>query len=332
MEKILTISVAAYNAEKWLKRCLDSFVVPEILDDLDVIIVNDGSKDNTVGVAAEYVKKYPGSFRIINKENGGLGSTYNTSIQAATGKYFKTVDADDWVEKDGLKELVFLLRQTDVDAVMSPFYRVNAKNYSKALAKETDFHQNNCNKIIPVEDLPITSSLAMHALTFNTEILKGYYTAADEKCFYVDVEYCVFYFYFVRTVYVSSIPVYDYLLGTAGQSMNLNNMVRLREQHLRVCRRLLGYYSDVLKSSPLKNTIEACVITQYRVLLAIPDVKESLSELLEFDSSLKKREDNVYEAAVRAGIQAKKETALIICFLRCIHFRGYRIWHHFLKA
>ena len=98
MEKILTISIAAYNAEKDIARCLDSLIATGIIEKLDVVIVNDGSVDQTAEIANSYVKKYVNSIRLINKQNGGHGSTINASIKVAKGKYYKILDSDDWVE------------------------------------------------------------------------------------------------------------------------------------------------------------------------------------------------------------------------------------------
>ena len=95
--KLLTISIAAYNVEQYLKKCLDSFIEPSIMSQLEVLIVNDGSKDSTLEIAREYEKKYPDTFKAIDKPNGGHGSTINTAIENATGKYFKVIDSDDCV-------------------------------------------------------------------------------------------------------------------------------------------------------------------------------------------------------------------------------------------
>ena len=97
--KVLTVSIAAYNVEDYLKKCLDSFVDEgnPLMNAVEVIIVSDGSKDNTVSIAKEYQEKYPDTFVLIDKENGGYGSTINASLKKATGKYFKLVDGDDWV-------------------------------------------------------------------------------------------------------------------------------------------------------------------------------------------------------------------------------------------
>ena len=106
MEKILTVVVPAYNIETYVKQCLDSFVQKEILDDIEVLVINDGSKDRTVELAEAYVRKYPETFRVINKENGGHGSTINRGIKEASGRYFKVVDGDDWVEGEAFVKLV----------------------------------------------------------------------------------------------------------------------------------------------------------------------------------------------------------------------------------
>ena len=92
MQKILTITIPSYNVEAYIAATLDTMVTINNLDLLEILVVNDGSKDNTVAVAQQYVDKYPNSVRIIDKENGGHGSTINAGIREATGKYFKVVD------------------------------------------------------------------------------------------------------------------------------------------------------------------------------------------------------------------------------------------------
>ena len=94
VEKTLSISIAAYNVEEFLKNTLDSLVAPEIMDDIEVLIIDDGYKDNTAAIVKEFVDKYPNSFKVISKPNGGYGSTINAAIDAANGQYFKTLDGD----------------------------------------------------------------------------------------------------------------------------------------------------------------------------------------------------------------------------------------------
>ena len=127
MNKILTISIAAYNIEKYVNETLDSFVIPEVMDDIEIILVNDGSKDGTGKLARSYEAEYPNTFIIVDKENGGYGSTINTSVEIASGKYFKTVDGDDWVDRQGFIKLVEYLKRAETDIVVTNYSRVNDK-------------------------------------------------------------------------------------------------------------------------------------------------------------------------------------------------------------
>ena len=102
MEKILTVSIAAYNVETFIEEALDSFLVPEIMNKIEVLVINDGGTDQTMEKAKKYADQYPDTFKLVYKENGGWGSTVNYGIKHATGKYFKLLDGDDYFEKDNL--------------------------------------------------------------------------------------------------------------------------------------------------------------------------------------------------------------------------------------
>ena len=95
MSKVLTVSIAAYNMESYIRQTLNSLIVPEILEKIEVLVVDDGGTDGTLAIAKEYETKYPITFHAIHKENGGYGSVINKSIELATGKYFKQLDGDD---------------------------------------------------------------------------------------------------------------------------------------------------------------------------------------------------------------------------------------------
>ena len=117
MEKILSVSIASYNVEKFIRKALDSCCIPEIMDRLEVIVVNDGSTDSTLEIAREYETKYPETFRVIDKINGGYGSTVNASIRVAAGRYFRLLDGDDWFDRDGLVKFIEELSVAEEDMV-----------------------------------------------------------------------------------------------------------------------------------------------------------------------------------------------------------------------
>ena len=124
-DKILTITIPSYNVEAYLEDCLESFVNSEVMDDIEVLIVNDGSSDRTEEIARRYESKYPNTYRLINKENGGHGSTINTGAAEAKGKYFKVVDGDDWVDTRSFIHLVKVLKKIDADIVASNYTWIN---------------------------------------------------------------------------------------------------------------------------------------------------------------------------------------------------------------
>lgn len=121
--KLITVSIAAYNVEAYLEKCLNSLLIPD-LQRLEVLIQNDGSKDSTPRIAEEFEKKYPGVFRLVNKENGGYGSTINNSLSMAEGKYFKQLDGDDWYDTENFAAFVDALEKVDADCVYSPYTEV----------------------------------------------------------------------------------------------------------------------------------------------------------------------------------------------------------------
>ena len=330
-DKALTISVAAYNVEKYLEKCLDSFCVPEIMKDIEVLIVNDGSTDRTAEIAAEYVAKYPATFILINKANGGHGSTINTGIQAASGKYFKLVDADDWVERDGVIQLVEILKEQDVDAVLSPYYKVEAENAKKTRIECYPVQAKSPNRKVETKQMQRFWNPVMHAITYRTAILQKNFRPIDEHCFYVDVEYVVFYFRYIENVLIADTPVYNYLVGTGGQSINMHNMVKRREQHLRVCKRLLELLADPsCRQTAIQLIIKNCVVNHYRILMHIEDRKQSKMELQKFDRYLKACYPKIYRTAIAYGIRECQGMAIMVWTLRCLGFHCYGLLHRLI--
>lgn len=125
MEKLLTVAVPAYNADWCIEKCLSSFVDEGVISALEVIVVNDGSTDSTAEIAAEFAARYPDTFRVINKANGGHGSGINVAIAHAKGKYFKVVDADDWVITQNLAPYLKYLSENTADVVLTHYHTVD---------------------------------------------------------------------------------------------------------------------------------------------------------------------------------------------------------------
>lgn len=299
MDKILTISVAAYNAENDLRQCLDSMVETIVAEKLEIIVVNDGSKDNTLLVAKEYEAKFPDIIRVIDKENGGHGSTINASIKIATGKYYKIVDSDDWVDKKGIESLVKKLENIDADLVLNPYQDIDAKTLKQKnlINPYSDNAQIGVvQSINNIDDIVIY----MHSTTFKTQLLKQMGPIIDEHCFYVDMEYTLFPLKYVQNYICFDFPVYQYLLGTATQSMNKNNLIKRREQHLKVTKRIIQYYEEIKTDSEsgiqkiVLRRVRLALLNQYKIYFNMNSY-ESRKEIKKFDEWAKVVSRETYE-------------------------------------
>ena len=220
MEKVLSVSIAAYNVEDTLAECLEPFLKTKVLNALDIMIVDDGSNDKTAQLAKEYEKKYPEAFRLIQKENGGWGSTVNTGICKARGMYFKQLDGDDHYEPKALHKLVDYLRTEPSDLVFTPYVTYNAED-GKVLTVE------NCN---PGCEIGKTYRLKqvggfspfMHSLSVKTRLLRQGKVKITEHCFYTDTEFVLKACNQADTVSFLDCPVYFYRRAAQGQSMSLS--------------------------------------------------------------------------------------------------------------
>ena len=219
VEKTLSISIAAYNVEEFLKNTLDSLVAPEIMDDIEVLIIDDGSKDNTAAIGKEFVDKYPNSFKVISKPNGGYGSTINAAIDAATGQYFKTLDGDDWYDTENLVRFVKDLKNMSADLILTPFTMVyEGTGEKQVISMERKYQEKN----ITFEQLPeaLYSKIKMHSVTYKTSILKENNIRIGEHCFYTDIEYISFPIVYVNDVNFLDYSIYQYRICLEGQSVS----------------------------------------------------------------------------------------------------------------
>ena len=167
MEKILSVSIASYNVEKFIRKALDSCCIPEIMDRLEVLVVNDGSTDSTLQIAREYEQQYPQTFRVIDKKNGGYGSTVNASIKAATGRYFRLLDGDDWFDREGLIGFIEELSEAQEDMIIAQFKRVFEEDGHEELRDEAVAIKE---KTVRFDDLGTHDWFTMRAVSYVTAL------------------------------------------------------------------------------------------------------------------------------------------------------------------
>ena len=201
--------------EKYIEQCLNSFADERFNETLEVLIVNDGSSDGTVRIAEQYVQKYPDIFRIINKENGGHGSTINRGIKEAVGKYYKPVDGDDWLDTENLLLIIDRLKEIDVDLVVTDFFWYYSK--TKQIKKNKNVAQ--------CFDLSNCILLYQH-ITYRTSILRENNIGFSENTFYEDTEFCLYPVEFVTTMIYIPIGLYYHRLDREGQSVSIEGKLK----------------------------------------------------------------------------------------------------------
>lgn len=249
--KLVTVIVPSYNVEKTLGETLDSLLDTDYPELLEIIVVNDGSKDNTVSVAQKYLDKYPDSVRLVNKENGGHGSTINSGILNATGKYFKVVDGDDWVEQVGWNNFLKKLSRVDSDVVVTNYYEVN--DHSKEKKEKILGEGIKTDTVLEFKDIYTKANIPMHGFTIRTSILKNNNIIIDEKCFYVDMEFILLPIPYVKTITFFKEFVYLYRVAQENQSISSKGWMAHRNDHIKVVRRLVKELKNSQSVSPTEN-------------------------------------------------------------------------------
>ena len=240
--KLLSIIVPSYNSEKFIEDCLSSLLVG--LDDkLDVIVVNDGSRDKTSELAHAFADKH--SFvRVLDKENGGHGSGINEGIKLAEGLYFKVLDSDDHLDKEGLYNLIENIERHHKDECSPDVY---IADYVSVSVENGDRTVSSLSRVLPKADsgIDVFTSKAikqmkdqeyfmMHYLYVKTALLKETNINLIEKTFYEDNQYVYHVLKHAKTYCYLRKPIYLYSIGFTGQSVSLTSIDKNYPHQLRV--------------------------------------------------------------------------------------------------
>ena len=291
MNKVLTVSIAAYNVEKYLDQTLSSLNDKRFLDDIEVLIIDDGSKDGTKEIALKYQDLAPGTFKYVQKENGGHGSTINKGIELATGKYFRVVDGDDWVDTDQFNLFVEKLKTTDADLILTQckIIEENRESFNLPIKNLEN------GKIYRWNDIENFDQIGLSTTTVKTCLLKNNNVRITEKCYYVDIEYTIWALYYSNTIMYLELPVYMYRKSNVSQSTSKKNMLKNVAMQERVAKNVCKMYSSFLtdkelcnsKSKAIYNRVVQSVGSTFRTYLLFKSSKESKERIIEFDNEIK---------------------------------------------
>lgn len=274
-QKILSISVAAYNLGEMIEDNLKSFCDDRYIDDIEILVVDDGSTDDTPKRVEKYAKKYPNSIRLIKQKNAGPGSTVNTGIKNATGKYFRMVDGDDWVNKDDFAQLVEHLKTVEADAVFTNY--VPYHNVKKELLAPVVISDMPVGEVFKFNDYQYSYNppIRMHHSIFRTDIMKKHVKL--DNGFYTDSQYMFYPTPYIKTAVYYDLDIYVYRVAMAGQSTSPEKMRRNRANHRFILDQDLAFYKKVVdKLEPgvrryLALQMTGLVINHFDIIVLIND-------------------------------------------------------------
>lgn len=256
MNKLLTVIVPVYKVEKYINKCLDSLILPEQqMNKLEVIVVNDGSPDNSAIMAKEYEIRFPEVFKVIDKENGGHGSAWNKGVELASGKYLRFLDSDDWLDNHNLLFLLDYLSNSDVDLIFTHrnrHYENSGKDFIDRIDSVEYGKVYNIDEKSPLEGGMPTMTNFWYC-TYRTSIIKTVSPLFIEKIMFDDGILFIAPILLSNTYSCLDIVLYNYLLGRVGQSMSKETEYKHLDHRLRVQKSMIDFANSHPASSKNKN-------------------------------------------------------------------------------
>ena len=244
--KYISFAIPCYNSEAYMAQAIESILPGG--EDVEILIVNDGSKDRTAEIGKEYEEKYPGIVKLINKENGGHGDAVNAGLSHASGKYFKVVDSDDWVDRISLMKILNVLKnfeeeEQEVDMLIANYvYEKVGMEHKKVIRYDNVLPENQILKWDEIGQFRIGQYILMHSVIYRTDMLKLCQLTLPKHTFYVDNIYVYYPLPHVRTLYYMDVDFYRYFIGREDQSVNEKVMISRIDQQIFVTKTMIDMY------------------------------------------------------------------------------------------
>ncbi len=280
-------------------------------DDVEILIVNDGSTDKTKKIGKHYAEKFPSIVKVINKENGGHGDAVNSGLSHASGKYFKVVDSDDWVDEDALIKLLdvikgFVREGSEVDMIVSNYvYEKAGMEHKKIIHYRNVLPQNEIFRWDDIGSFHLDQYILMHSVMYRTEMLKLCQLKLPKHTFYVDNIYVYYPLPHVRLLYYLDVDFYRYFIGRDDQSVNEKIMISRVDQQIYVTKSMISMYDlRLIGSRKLKKYMInylAIMMTVSSILCIRSKNAENLQKKKELWKYLRQRDYKIF-LKIRYGI------------------------------
>lgn len=306
--KLLSVAIPSYNSESYMRNCIESLLPGG--EEVEIIVVNDGSKDGTAAIADEYAAKYPTIVKAVHQENGGHGEAVNAGLRNATGLYYKVVDSDDWVNKEAylkiLETLAKLVKSGEmIDMLISNYvYEKEGKARKKVMQYRSAFPKDQVFTWDDVKFLHVGQYILMHSVIYRTQMLKDCALELPKHTFYVDNIYVYHPLPYVKKMYYMDVNFYRYFIGRGDQSVNEKVMIGRIDQQLRVNKILIDD-CDVwkIKNRKLRNYMISyleIMMTVSSILAIRSKTEENLAKKKELWQYLKAKDVRLYKRIRRS--------------------------------
>ena len=309
--KLLTFTIPCYNSQDYMEHCIESILPGG--EDVEILIVDDGSTDRTAEIADEYARKYPTIVRAIHQENGGHGEAVNAGIRNATGLYFKVVDSDDWVDGEAYKKILDKLRElaggsVTLDMLLANYVYEKEGAHHKRVMRQTGFPQDQVFTWSDVRHFYKGHYILMHSVIYRTKLLRECGLELPKHTFYVDNIYVYKPLPYVRTMYYMNEDFYRYYIGREDQSVNEKVMIGRIDQQIRVNKIMIDDV-DLHKLSNAKcrkymfNYLEIITVVS-TVMLLRSGTEENLEKKRELWKYIKDKDITLFHK-LRRGIMGQ---------------------------
>lgn len=295
--KYISFAIPSYNSEDYMSHAIESILPGG--EDVEIIVVNDGSKDGTSEIAHEYKNKYPNIVRVVDKDNGGHGDAVNSGLSHATGKYFKVVDSDDWVDEDSLHKILEFLKELEeedkeIDMLISNYvYEKEGAAHKKCIHYRNVLPQDEVFTWDDVGRFRLDQYILMHSVIYRTSMLKLSQMTLPKHTFYVDNIYVYYPLPYVRKIYYLDVDFYRYFIGREDQSVNEKVMISRIDQQIFVTKTMIDmYHLKNISSKKLRHYMVnylAIMMTVSSILMIRSKKQENLEKKKELWGILRKR-------------------------------------------
>ena len=288
--KLLTFTIPCYNSQDYMRHCIESILPGG--EDVEILIVDDGSKDDTAAIADEYAEKYPTIVKAIHQENGGHGEAVNAGIRNATGLYFKVVDSDDWVDWNAYQAILAKLREiaggsVALDMLLANYVYEKEGAKHKRVMRQTGFPKDQIFTWSDVRHFYKGHYILMHSVIYRTKLLRECGLELPKHTFYVDNLFSYKPLPYAETIYYMDIDLYHYYLGRDDQSVNEKVLMKRIDQQILVTD-LVTRSVDLAEVKKIHPKLEAYMVRNISIMLTISSIHLLLIDTAD---SYKKRKD-----------------------------------------